>query len=54
MVTSAAEAETTGVLQNAKTALAIQNLLQHIGHYQPPTINRNDNSTTTGFANNNI
>ena len=54
VVTSAAEAETTGVFQNAKTALAIRNLLQHMGHCQPPTIIRTDNSTTTGFANNNI
>ena len=42
------------VFQNAKTAIAIRNLLQQMGHYQPSTIIRTDNSTTTGFANNNI
>ena len=52
MVTSVVEAEKTGMFQNAKTALAMQNLLQHMGHFQPPNIIRNTNSTTTGFANN--
>ena len=53
MVKSAAEVETTGVFQNSKTVLAIQNLLQHMGHCQPPTIIRTDTSTTTGFVNDN-
>ena len=54
VVTSAAEAETNGVFQNAKTALAIQNLLIAINHPQPTTIIRTDNSTAAGFVHNNI
>ena len=54
MVTSAAEAETKGVFQNAKTVIALRHLLQHIGHPQPTTTINTDNSTTVGFVNNNI
>ena len=49
VVTSAEEAETTGFFQNTKTEPVIQNLLQHMGHCQPPTIIRTDNSIATGF-----
>ena len=54
VVTSAAEAETKGVFQNAKTVVALRNLLQQIGHPQPPTRINTDNSTTVGFVKNNI
>ena len=54
VVTSAAEAETKGVFQNAKTVIALRNLLKQIGHSQPPTTIHTDNSTTVGFVNKNI
>ena len=54
VVLSSAEAETNGVFQNAKTAIALRRLLIALGHPQPPTTIRTDNSTTTGFVNNNI
>ena len=54
VVTSAAEAEMKGVFQNAKTAVALRHLLNEIGHVQPPTTIRTDNSTASGFVNNNI
>ena len=54
VVSSAAEAETHGVFNNAKTGVSIRHLLHEMGHLQPPTIIATDNSTTAGFANNNI
>ena len=50
----AAEAETNGVFQNAKTALAIQNLLTGMNHPQPPITIRTDNFTVAGCVHNNI
>ena len=54
MVTSAAEAETKGVFNNAKTALGMRNLLIGMNHPQPKTRIMTDNSTAAGFVNNNI
>ena len=54
VVSSAAEAETHGVFHNAKIGVNIRHLLQKMGHRQPPTPIATDNSTTAGFANNNI
>ena len=54
VVTSAAEAEMKGVFQNAKSAVPIRYLLSEIGHPQPQTLIRTDNSTAAGFVNNNI
>ena len=54
VVTSAAEAETKGVFQNAKLAIALRYLLTSMGHPQPQTTIFTDNSTTEGFVNNNI
>ena len=54
VVSSAAEAETNGVFQNAKIALPICHILNEIGHPQPPTTIYTDNSTTSGFCQNNI
>ena len=54
VVSLAAEAETSGVLQNAKIALPLRHILIAIGHPQPPTIISTDNSTSHGFCNNNI
>ena len=50
VVTSAAEAETHGVFHNAKLALHIRNLLEGMGHSQPPTAIKTDNSTAVGYA----
>ena len=54
VVSSAAESETAGVFTNAQLALPIRYILQCLGHQQPPTPIKSDNSTTTGFVNNNI
>ena len=50
VVSSAAEAETHGVFQNAKIAVSLRNILKELGHEQPPTPIITDNSTTTGFV----
>ena len=54
VVSSAAEAETNGVFQNAKQALPIRNLLEQMGHPQSPTPIYTDNSTTTALINKSI
>ena len=54
VVTSAAEAETKGVFQNAKLSLPIRHILIAMGHPQLPTPIATDNTTTTGFIHNNM
>ena len=54
VVASAAESETAGVFTNAQMVLPIRYILDCLGHKQPPTPIKSDNSTTTGFVNNNI
>ena len=54
VVSSAAEAETTGVFNNAKLVVSIRNILNQLGHSQPVTVINTDNSTTSGFVNKNI
>ena len=54
VVSSAAEAETAGVFHNAQVAIPIRHILEQIGHPQPPTPIKTDNSTATGFVHNNI
>ena len=54
VVASAAEAETAGVFHNAQMAVPIRHFLQALGHQQPPTPIKTDNSTTHGFIHNNI
>ena len=54
VVTSAAEAETKGVFQNAKLSLPIRHILIAMGHPQLPTPIATDNTTTTGFVHNNM
>ena len=54
VVSSAAEAETTGVFHNAKLVVSIRNILNQLGHSQPVTVINTDNSTTSGFANKNM
>ena len=54
VVCSSAEAETAGLFNNAQVALPIRRLLIAIGHPQPATPIKTDNSTAAGFVNNNI
>ena len=54
VVASAAEAETAGVFHNAQMGIPIRTLLIALGHPQPPTPLKTDNSTTAGFIHNNI
>lgn len=54
VVTSAAEAETSSLFHNAKTAIPIRRILIHLSHPQPPTPIKVDNSTAAGFVNKNI
>ena len=54
VVTSAAEAETSALFHNAKTSISICRLLIELGHPQPPTPIKVDNSTAAGFVNKNI
>jgi len=52
-VTSSAEAETAGVFHNAQTTVPARHVLDVIGHKQPPTPIKTDNSTASGFVHNN-
>ena len=54
VVTSAAEAETSALYHNAKTTIPIRRILIELGHPQPPTPIKVDNSTAAGFVNNKI
>lgn len=51
VVASAAEAETGGFFHNAQTILHIRRLLEALGHPQPPTPLKTDNSTSHAFVN---
>ena len=54
MCSSAAKAETAGVFTNAQLAIPIRYILECLGHPQPPTPIKSDNSTIMRFVNNNI
>ena len=54
VVSSAVEAETKGVFENAKKVIAMRHLLTDMGHPQKQTIINTDNTTTVGFVNKNI
>ena len=47
---SAAEAETAGIFFNAQTAVPIRRILVALGHPQPATPVKTDNSTATQFT----
>jgi hypothetical protein len=51
VVTSAAEAETGGLFHNGQTIIPIRIALEELGHPQPPTPLKTDNSTATGCVN---
>ena len=50
VVTSAAEAEVSALFHNAQNAIPIRNLLIALGHPQPPTPIKTNNTTANGFA----
>ena len=54
VLASAAETETGGVFHNAQTAIIIRRVLEALGHPQPPTPLRTDNSVANSFVHANI
>ena len=54
VVSSAAEAEVAGIYHNATQTIVIRRILEALGHQQPPTPLKTDNSTATGFVYDNI
>jgi len=54
VMASAAEAETTTAVINAQAAVPVRHALQALGHKQPPTPLKVDNSTANGILNSNI
>ena len=54
VVASAAEAETAGIFGNGQTAVIIRRALAALGHPQPPTPLKTDNSTAHDFVHSNI
>lgn len=54
VVSSAAEAETNALFHNAKTSIPIRQILIAMGHPQPPTPIKIDNTTALGYVNDNI
>ena len=52
VVASAAEAETGGLFVNSQLTLPIRQSLQDLGHKQPPTPLKTDNSTSCKFVHN--
>jgi hypothetical protein len=54
VMTSAAEAETGGVYWNGQDAIACRIPLEALGHPQPPTPLKTDNSTAYSFVHSNI
>ena len=51
VVASAAEAETGGLFYNGQTIIPIRQALEALGHVQPPTPLKTDNSTARDFVN---
>ena len=54
VISSAAEAETASVFQNAQIVVQIRYILQSLNHPQPPTPIKTDNSMAYSFVTNNI
>ena len=52
VMSSAAEAELGALFINAKEAVYIRNILEEMGHHQPPSPGQTDNSTANGVVNN--
>ena len=47
---SESESETTGVFLNSQTTIPMRHVVEAICHPQPPTLFKNDNSTTMEFV----
>ena len=54
VVSSAAEAEMSGIFHNAQTAVPIRRILEGLGHPQKATRIKTDNTTALGFIHKNI
>jgi hypothetical protein len=54
VVSSAAEAEVSAVFANAQTGIIMRRILEHLGHAQPPTPLKTDNTTAERFVSKNI
>ena len=54
VVSSAAEAETVGTFYNGQEKIYVRRLLEALGHLQPITTLKTDNSTTEAFINKNM
>ena len=54
VMSSAAEAELGALFINAREAVHIRNILEEMGHPQPPTPMQTDNSTANGVVNNKV
>ena len=54
VVASAAEAETAGAFFNGQETIYVRRLLEALGHPQPVTSLKTDNSTTESFVNKNM
>jgi hypothetical protein len=52
VMSSAAEAEVGALFENGQEAVGIRNTLHDMGHAQPPTPVKTDNSTASGISNN--
>ena len=53
-MSSAVEAETCGISQNAQTSVPIRQILQALSHEQPPTPIKADSIIALGFTYNSI
>ncbi len=54
VMSSAAEAELAALFINAKTAVSMRQMLEELGHPQPPTLIQTDNSTANALLTNKI
>ena len=54
VLSSAAEAKTSGIFYNVQTSIPIYHILQDLGHSQHPTTIKTSNTTTYGYVHNNI
>ena len=54
VMASAVEAKLAGLFHNGKAAYAIRNMLEELGHKQPPTSLQTNNTTAIGIATNNV
>ena len=54
VVASAAEAETAGLFYNAQSGLILRQILEDLGHPQPPTPLKTDNTTANSFVHANM